>query len=112
MAKGDIVAFPDDDCWYPPTLLADVDQWFRENAEYSILAVGAVDENGIASGNRWIQSQCDLHPVNIFRTTFCSSLFIVNNSKSREAFFDETKQSDLGRGPCLPAEMRRTSSSN
>jgi glycosyltransferase involved in cell wall biosynthesis len=90
MAKGEIVAFPDDDCWYTPNLLADVDRWFQENPEYSIFAVGAVDEEGVSSGNRWIQNKCDLHPINIFRTTFCSSLFIRNNTRSREAFFDET----------------------
>jgi glycosyltransferase involved in cell wall biosynthesis len=89
LAKGEIVAFPDDDCWYTPNLLADVDMWFRQNTDYSIFAVGAVDEDGISSGNRWIQSKCDLHPINVFRTTFCSSLFIRNNSKSREAYFDE-----------------------
>jgi glycosyltransferase involved in cell wall biosynthesis len=89
-ATGDIIAFPDDDCWYTPNLLANVDQWFREHQEYSIFAVGAVDESGIPSGNRWIQSRCDLRPINIFRTTFCSSLFIRNNAKTREAFFDET----------------------
>jgi glycosyltransferase involved in cell wall biosynthesis len=90
MATGEIVAFPDDDCWYTPNLLQDVDKWFREHSDYAIFAVGSVDEHGVSSGNRWIQNKCDLHPVNIFRTTFCSSLFIRNNSKSREAFFDET----------------------
>jgi glycosyltransferase involved in cell wall biosynthesis len=90
MATGEIVAFPDDDCWYTPDLLTNVDRWFHENSHYSIFAVGAVDEFGIASGNRWIQNSCDLRPVNIFRTTFCSTLFIRNTPKAREAFFDET----------------------
>lgn len=89
-AKGDIVAFPDDDCWYTPTLLANVARWFSEHDNYSIFAVGAVDETGIPSGNRWIQSNCDLRPMNIFRTTFCSSVFIRNSERSRAAFFDET----------------------
>ena len=30
-ASGEIIAFPDDDCWYPPDLLNQVDDWFREN---------------------------------------------------------------------------------
>jgi glycosyltransferase involved in cell wall biosynthesis len=89
-AKGEIVAFPDDDCWYTPSLLANVDQWFREQNRYSIFAVGAEDEAGVRSGNRWIQSSCDLHPINVFRTTFCSSLFIRNTEQTHEAFFDET----------------------
>ncbi|GGH12413.1 glycosyltransferase family 2 protein [Silvibacterium dinghuense] len=89
-ARGEIVAFPDDDCWYTDGLLANVDQWFRTHEKYDILAVGAIDEEGIASGNRWIQSSCDLRPINIFRTTFCSSLFLRNTPVAREAAFDET----------------------
>ena len=26
--SGGIIAFPDDDCWYPPHLLSEVDTWF------------------------------------------------------------------------------------
>lgn len=74
-ASGELIAFPDDDCWYFPGLLAKIDQWFRDHPRYSILAVGAVDEEGVPSGNRWLQSACDLLPINVFRTTFCSSLF-------------------------------------
>jgi glycosyltransferase involved in cell wall biosynthesis len=75
MASGELIAFPDDDCWYSPGLLAKIDQWFRDHSKYSIFAVGAVDEEGVPSGNRWLQSSCDLHPINVFRTSFCSSLF-------------------------------------
>jgi glycosyltransferase involved in cell wall biosynthesis len=74
-ASGDLIAFPDDDCWYSPGLLPKVGQWFQDHPKYSIFAVGAVDEDGVLSGNRWFQSSCDLLPINVFRTTFCSSLF-------------------------------------
>jgi glycosyltransferase involved in cell wall biosynthesis len=87
-ASGEIIAFPDDDCWYSPGLLKDIDEWFRKNRSYSILAVGAVDEAGVPSGNRWLQDCCDLHPINIFRTTFCSSLFLRREALSN-ASFDE-----------------------
>jgi len=88
LASGEIIAFPDDDCWYPCGLLRNLDQWFRDNPMYSILAVGAVDEAGISSGNRWVQNSCDLHPINIFRTTFCSSLFLRRDALGN-ASFDE-----------------------
>ena len=87
-ASGEIIAFPDDDCWYSPGLLRDIDKWFRENLSYSILAVGALDEAGVSSGNRWLQDRCDLHPINIFRTTFCSSLFL-HREALRNSLFDE-----------------------
>ena len=91
-ASGEIIAFPDDDCWYTPGLLKDIDEWFRQNRSYSILAVGAVDEAGVPSGNRWLQGCCDLHPINIFRTTFCSSLFMLRETLSNISF-------DEGIGP-------------
>lgn len=87
-ATGEIIAFPDDDCWYSPGLLKKIDQWFRDHPKYAIFAVGAVDEEGVPSGNRWLQDSCDLHPINVFRTTFCSALFLRKEAL-RTASFDE-----------------------
>jgi glycosyltransferase involved in cell wall biosynthesis len=86
--SGEIVAFPDDDCLYPPYLLNRVDAWFKDNGEYSVLAVGAVDEAGVRSGNRWIQNACDISPLNVLRTTFCSSLFISDLARCQKVRFD------------------------
>jgi glycosyltransferase involved in cell wall biosynthesis len=87
-AQGEIVAFPDDDCSYPDNLLDGVDQWFKSSPQYSVLAVGAVDHEGIPSGNRWIQPACDITPWNSLRTTFCSSLFLSAVEESRRVRFD------------------------
>jgi glycosyltransferase involved in cell wall biosynthesis len=75
-ASGEIIAFPDDDCWYPPDLLNRVDSWFKANSRYAVLAVGALDDEGKSSGNRWLQDACDINPFNSMRTTFASSLFV------------------------------------
>jgi glycosyltransferase involved in cell wall biosynthesis len=88
VAQGEIVAFPDDDCWYPESLLDGVDQWFKMSPQYSVLAVGAVDDQGLPSGNRWIQSSCDITPWNSLRTTFCSSLFISAVEEGQGVGFD------------------------
>jgi glycosyltransferase involved in cell wall biosynthesis len=89
-ARGEIIAWPDDDCWYPAGLLNQVDQWYRAHSEYSIFSVGARDEYGVSSGNRWIQDSCDITPFNSLRTTFCSSLFISELGASRAIRFDES----------------------
>lgn len=97
-ASGDLIAFPDDDCWYFPGLLTKIDQWFRDHPRYSIFAVGAVDEAGIPSGNRWLQASCDLRPINIFRTTFCSSLFFRREALEGNLFdegLDRGEETDL-----------------
>jgi glycosyltransferase involved in cell wall biosynthesis len=87
-AQGEIVAFPDDDCWYPDNLLDGVDEWFKTSPLHSVLAVGAVDDEGIPSGNRWIQDSCEITPWNSLRTTFCSSLFVSAVEESRRVRFD------------------------
>ncbi len=88
-ASGEIIAFPDDDCWYSPGLLRKIDQWFRDEPQYSILTVGAVDGDGVPSGNRWLQASCDLRPINVFRTTFCSSLFLRREALRKNSFDEE-----------------------
>ena len=88
VATGEIIAFPDDDCWYPSGLLSQVDLWFQQNPAYSVLATGALDDAGIPSGNRWVQNACDIGPVNVLRTTFCSSLFVSAPPSSRAVRFD------------------------
>lgn len=87
-SSGEIIAFPDDDCWYPHNLLNRIDTWFREHPEYSVLAVGALDNAGVPSGNRWIQDACDISPLNVLRTTFCSSLFVCAATRERGIGFD------------------------
>jgi glycosyltransferase involved in cell wall biosynthesis len=89
-ACGEIVAFPDDDCWYPVGLLPQIQQWFRDNPQYDILAVGANDDQGLRSGNRWLQNQCDIHPINVLRTTFSNSLFLRHKSIPQAIRFDES----------------------
>src|ERR1700691_3952624 len=66
-SSGEILAFPDDDCWYHKDTLQRVDQWFQLHKEYGILSIGSRDENGRVSGNRWVQSDCDLTRINVFR---------------------------------------------
>lgn len=87
MVSGGIVAFPDDDCLYSPGLLEWVTNWFESNVEYDILAVGVKDAEGVSSGNRWPQDRCDIRPLNAFRTTFSSSLFLCTDL-ARTARFD------------------------
>lgn len=47
------------------------------------------------SGNRWFQQSCEIKPINAFRTTFSSSLFLLSEL-ARSSRFDE--QLGLGSG--------------
>ena len=88
-ATGDIVAFPDDDCWYSGGLLSAVAAWFEGHPEFGILTVGARDDEGIVSGNRWLRKRCEIRHHNAFRTTFCSTLFVRRALASAGDRFDE-----------------------
>ncbi len=86
---GEIMAFPDDDCTYPPDTLANVDRWFRRNADYGILSLGSRDEFGAPSGNKWHAARCNLTHLNIFRTSQSYTFFIRRTSSSKTLAFDE-----------------------
>lgn len=89
-ATGNIVAFPDDDCWYTDALLNNVSSWFRTYPNFSVLTVGAQDHDGVPSGNRWIQNQCEIRPGSAFRTTFSSTILVRSTPETSNLHFDES----------------------
>ena len=89
MARGDIIGFPDDDCWYSSGLLTGVDRFFSEHPEYDILSIGVTDGTGTKSGNRWVQAQCEIAPINVFRTSVTYAFFYRRNSEAGHVYFDQ-----------------------
>lgn len=89
-STGEILAFPDDDCWYCPNTLRKVDDWFRENLDYGILSLGSRNEHGLKSGNHWYQTECDLRWINIFRTSATYSYFVRRPTNEVPLTFDES----------------------
>jgi glycosyltransferase involved in cell wall biosynthesis len=98
LATGEIVAFPDDDCWYPVETLKNVSDWFDANPNYDILSIASLDDNGEQSGNRWHNRSCDLSALNIFRTTVCYCFFVRRVEKMHEIRFDR----EIGPGARSP----------
>jgi len=97
-AKGDIIAFPDDDCVYSTELLRRVESFFAEHPVHRVLAVGVTDESGMPSGNRWFQDECEINHTNIFRTSATYSLFIRVDSALAKIHFDEDIGPNSGTG--------------
>jgi glycosyltransferase involved in cell wall biosynthesis len=58
VAKGDLICFPDDDCWYPPDLLAVVAAWFADHPEHGVLFTCLRDADDIPVGPNWPKRAC------------------------------------------------------
>src|ERR1039457_3572379 len=89
-SSGDIIAFPDDDCWYLCDTLQNVSTWFEENAGYGILSVGSKDGQGRTSGNRLGKSACDLNRFNLFRASSTYGFFVRRPLGPTPLKFDES----------------------
>ncbi len=88
-SSGDILAFPDDDCWYHPDTLQNVDAWFGQHEDYGFLSIGSRDEQGRVSGNRWVQTECDITKINVFRASATYTYFIRRPQGAIPLRFDE-----------------------
>jgi glycosyltransferase involved in cell wall biosynthesis len=44
--QGDIIAIPDDDCWYAEELLASVDEWLASHPDFDVLFTGMRNQYG------------------------------------------------------------------
>src|SRR4030088_30924 len=50
VARGDIIAIPDDDCWYPKDLLATVAAWVERHSEFGLLFTALRTADNLHSG--------------------------------------------------------------
>jgi glycosyltransferase involved in cell wall biosynthesis len=95
-ARGELLAFPDDDCWYAPDLLERVHQLFVSRPGYSLLT-GRYTEPGVTNA-RFPAHASELVPWTLFSCASSITLFIRLEAV-RSMRFDER----LGVGTDLPA---------
>jgi glycosyltransferase involved in cell wall biosynthesis len=88
-ASGDLIAIPDDDCWYPEQLLAQVNDWFTNHAHYAALSTSVRSEDGVAIGPNWPRGACDCTKSNIFRSVVSCSIFFRREVVKAVGDFDE-----------------------
>ena len=65
-AKGDIIALPDDDCWYPDQLLKTVTEWFAMHPEFDSLFTGIRTEDNKQLTPQWAPGPCCCTRENIW----------------------------------------------
>ena len=96
-AAGNIVAFPDDDCWYPPNLLEQIVQTFDQHPEWDGVSVICKDERGAAAGIRWSKRPGRLTRFNVWFRNMSTGIFLRKSATARIGPFDES----FGVGPGL-----------
>jgi glycosyltransferase involved in cell wall biosynthesis len=94
LAQGEIVATPDDDCWYPEDLLDKVRTWFAEHREFDGLFTSIRDEKGQLQKRRRrgsIRLECDRNTLWYYGIEF--------NSFFRKSTTDSVGEYDERLGP-------------
>jgi GT2 family glycosyltransferase len=97
-ATGDILTFPDDDCWYPDTLLSRVVERFRRDPSLGALLGHPVDAEGRSAFPRWDLREGWVNRYNVWRRSNSNALFVRREVATRIGGFDET----LGIGSGTP----------
>ena len=75
-ARGEFVAFPDDDCWYGPQLLQRVADLFAAHPEAAGVTGREIVEPGFATGGRWDVCSGRVTRSNIWRRAISFSVFL------------------------------------
>jgi glycosyltransferase involved in cell wall biosynthesis len=98
-ARAAILGFPDDDCWYPPGLVARVLRWFGDHPDADGLSCRVTDERGrhsaggfMSAGSHWITRS------NVWRSAVSPGLFVRRAVHEAVGGFDER----LGTGAGTP----------
>jgi glycosyltransferase involved in cell wall biosynthesis len=95
--SGDVVAFPDDDCWYPDGMLSYVASRFDADIKLDGVTGRFVDGTGKVEG-RWLSHSQLLNCYNVWRGAISFSIFLRRPLVDRIGLFDE----ELGVGAGTP----------
>ena len=97
-ATGDVVAFPDDDCWYPTWLLESVVASFLARAELAGVSGRCQDREGRQTVTRWAARPGSVNKMSVWRKTTSVTVFLRRSCVNEGLRFDET----LGAGAETP----------
>ena len=89
LAQGEIVAFPDDDCLYPPDLLARVDVAFSADPSLQVLTGPAASPEGGLGSGRWRREAGAITPTNVWTSVIEFNLFLRRETALALGGFDE-----------------------
>jgi glycosyltransferase involved in cell wall biosynthesis len=88
--RGDIIGFPDDDCWYPPELIATIVARFASHPDWDILMGRTLDADGRESLGRFLSGDGTIDKNNLWFTGNSNTLFVRAAAAHAIGGFDET----------------------
>jgi GT2 family glycosyltransferase len=94
VARGDILAIPDDDCWYPQNLLASVTEWFQSHPGFGLLGTALRNADNNSSGPNLPATSCRCTKSNVWRCAVSPAMFMRRSVSTAVGCFNE----DIGVG--------------
>ena len=88
-ASGDIIAFPDDDCWYPDGLLTRVVNEFEGQPRLHGLTGRSEDGHGQPSGGRFSSCRGEVDFNNVWKRGISYTIFLRSSVCAAVGRFDE-----------------------
>lgn len=89
VARGEIVGFPDDDCWYPTGLLSHVKRLF-EDPSLAVATGRTVDAEGRESNGRFMKHSAPVTRSNVWLSGNSNSVFVRTALARKIGGFDES----------------------
>jgi len=89
-ARGNIVCFPDDDCWYPDNLLATVTAWFAAHPEFDALFTGMRSADHRLMASRWAPRACPCSENNVWHCASAITAFLRMRAAGAVGYFNES----------------------
>jgi glycosyltransferase involved in cell wall biosynthesis len=88
--RGSLLAFPDDDCWYPEDLIARIVAIFEADPDVDIHTGRTLDADGQASLGLFLTRDAPIDKGNIWFAGNSNSLFVRTLAARRVKGFDES----------------------
>jgi glycosyltransferase involved in cell wall biosynthesis len=88
--SGEIVAFPDDDCWYRERTLEDVAKQIGANADLAGVTGRSVNDLGKSSQGRWATKPLHIDKYNVWVCATSYTIFLRTSIVTEIGPFDET----------------------
>lgn len=88
--SGDVVAFPDDDCWYRPDTLGAVAQYLLANPAVDGISGRSVDESGKTSQGRFARERSRVDRIGVWGCGISYTIFLRSELVRRIGEFDES----------------------